>query len=204
MTEENDLSPPTIECHRKLARSSSRQHGDVPLSVILSGKVAFQVSVAGDPIDPPQIEVAVGIRFQHRGIGRCDSGSDSRKGSTTIKTSEYVPVLGCVVCISRLHVRDKDAPVVADHFLIVTLERRPVNHLLIEAQELDRARLASPDGLTECNHGQTDQRQMRPISVHPLLLSDSTDDEHYVKVDFHCWRYFALPLRERDAEQYGN
>ena len=29
-------------------------------------------------------------------------------------------------------------------------------------------------------------------------------DEHYVKVDFHGWRYFELLLRERDAESCGD
>jgi len=29
-------------------------------------------------------------------------------------------------------------------------------------------------------------------------------DEHYVHVDFKGWRYFELPLRERDAEQFGD
>lgn len=29
-----------------------------------------------------------------------------------------------------------------------------------------------------------------------------THDEHYIKLDFTGWRYFELPLRERDAEEY--
>ena len=29
-----------------------------------------------------------------------------------------------------------------------------------------------------------------------------THDEHYIKLDFTGWRYFELPLRERDADQY--
>lgn len=29
-------------------------------------------------------------------------------------------------------------------------------------------------------------------------------DEHYIDVDFTGWRYFELPIRERDAERYGD
>ncbi|MCS7305425.1 MAG: hypothetical protein NZ602_10015 [Thermoguttaceae bacterium] len=29
-----------------------------------------------------------------------------------------------------------------------------------------------------------------------------THDEHYIKLDFTGWRYFEMPLRERDAEEY--
>jgi len=31
-----------------------------------------------------------------------------------------------------------------------------------------------------------------------------TYDEHYVSIDFRGWRYFELPLRERDAERYAD